>query len=508
MARLPLLGGAYSPRSIIANYQRCINLFPEKNGVAAPVPLTHYQRPGLLPVGTPPVVAPVRAVYRASNGNGYTVIGSGVYAISPTWVLTLLGNVTAGRTNPVSLIDNGLDIMIVDGSPFGWAINMTNNAFRQLTDPTFNGADKVDYIDTFIVYNIMGTNLFASTLSFTQGTGAGGSIIFDPNALNFAGKAGYPDFIQSLVVNRREIVLIGTLKSEVWYDAGLATFPFAALPGAFYEHGMVAKYSAAGMDISVFWLGQDLQGDGIVYRARGYNCNRISNFALEYQIRKMSRTVGISDAIGYCYQQDGHSFYVLQFPAGDQTWIFDDSLSEDPTVAWHQEAWSDSNGINHRHRGNCCAFINGVNVVGDWENGQLYNMSLTTYTDTVAGTVYPITRVRSFPHIGTGEIEIGPLGRRPVMADGHRVQYHQFMADIESGNSPTPASLILRYSDDRGRTWSSDVLQQEGAIGQFLTWPTWRGLGIARDRVFELEYSHNGEAALNGAWVEGTVLES
>jgi hypothetical protein len=262
------------------------------------------------------------------------------------------------------------------------------------------------------------------------------------------------------------------------------------------------------MDISVFFLGQDLQGNGIVYRARGYNCNRVSNFALEYQIRKMSRTVGIADAIGYCYQQDGHSFYVLQFPAGDQTWVFDDSLSEDPTIAWHQEAWTDLDGIHHRHRGNCAAFMFGTNVVGDWENGMIYNVALTSYTDIVAGVEYPITRVRSFPHIGTGEVEIGPLGARPVMADGKRVQFHQFVADIESGTSPVPESITLRYSDDRGRTWSSDVLQTGGALGEYLTWPTWRGLGIARDRVFEIEYSHRGEAALNGAWVEGTVLES
>ena len=99
------------------------------------------------------------------------------------------------------------------------------------------------------------------------------------------------------------------------------------------------------------------------------------------------------------------------------------------------------------------------------------------------------------------------MGRKPVLADGQRVQFHKFEADIESGTSPLPEQITLRYSDDRGRTWSSDVLQHGGNLGEYLTWPTWQGLGIARDRVFELEYSHNGEAALNGAWVEATVLE-
>lgn len=222
--------------------------------------------------------------------------------------------------------------------------------------------------------------------------------------------------------------------------------------------------------------------------------------------------VDVSDTIGYTYQQDGHSWYVLHFVSGDQTWVFDDSLSEDPSIAWHQEGWTDSNGRLHRHRGNCRANIYGLDLVGDWENGMIYEMDFGLYTDNVAGVEYPITRTRTFPHISTGDMELGPFGRRPVLADGHRVQFHQFIADIESGAATflqgDQPMVTLRYSDDRGRTWSSDVLQLGGLPGEYLTWPTWRGLGIARDRVFELEWAHNGEAALNGAWVEATVLES
>jgi len=102
-----------------------------------------------------------------------------------------------------------------------------------------------------------------------------------------------------------------------------------------------------------------------------------------------------------------------------------------------------------------------------------------------------------------------------ALADGQRVRYHRFIADIESGlanpafGDPGPAvSIVLRYSDDRGRTWSSDVLQTGGAPGEYLTWAKWEGVGIARDRVFELEYAHDGEAALNGAWVEAEILAS
>lgn len=512
MARLPLFGGSYSARSIIANCQRCLNLYPEKNAVGAPVSLTHYQRPGLIPLlAAAPVQAPVRCLYRASNGIGYAVIGNGVYLLtpgSPYWTTRLLGNITPDLKNPVSMADNGFDIVIVEGTTKGWTIRMDTNVFAPITSTSFHGGDKVDYIDTFMIFNRRQKNIFDSTLSSTQKTPSDPtSVVFDPHDLYFGIKSGYPDDIQWLVVNRREIILVGSLKSEVWYNAGLAAFPFAVLPGAFFEHGTMSRYTVAAMDISVFMLGQDLQGMGIVYKIKGYNCNRISNYAMEYQIREIARKSTIADAIGYCYQQDGHSFYVLHFPSGDKTWVFDDSLSDDPTIAWHEEAWTDLNGVHHRHRGNCHAFVRSTHLIGDWENGMIYEQDFKTYTDTVAGTEYRITRTRTFPHIGTGEVEVGPMGRKPVLADGQRVQFHKFEADIESGTSPLPEQITLRYSDDRGRTWSSDVLQHGGNLGEYLTWPTWQGLGIARDRVFELEYSHNGEAALNGAWVEATVLE-
>ncbi len=62
MARLPLLGGAYTARSVIANAQKCINLYPEKNQSDSPVPLTHYQRPGFDPIQVGPGTVPLVTV--------------------------------------------------------------------------------------------------------------------------------------------------------------------------------------------------------------------------------------------------------------------------------------------------------------------------------------------------------------------------------------------------------------------------------------------------------------
>jgi hypothetical protein len=505
MDRLPLIGGSYSARSIISNAQRCINYYPESNRPDSPTPITHYQRPGFRPLGDPTAaIGPGRGIWQASNGAGYCVIGTGFYYIQPGWVLQLLGNLSLGRSNPCTFADNGITGVVADGSASGWYFTLATNAgWAQTVDASFTGADRFDYLDTFLLWNVPGTNQFRSSLSNQW-------LPLDP--LYVASKTGFPDQLQSLIVNRRQIVLLGTLKTEIWDDEGLPAFPFARVPGAYTEHGTVAKYSLASSDISVFFLGKNLQGTGTVFRQRAYQCSRISNHALEFAIRQMARAGTIADAIGYTYQIDGHVFYVLSFPNGNQTWVYDDAI-DDPLLAWHQRCWTDGDGNLNRDRSMGCASLYGLNVALDWELGTLYSLDPTYYLDTVGGVDYSISFIRSFPHLMQG---IVPATGMPMLSHGKLVQHTQFRADLECGNTPlqlgpdgvtkVPAQIWLRWSDDRGRTFGQSVLQSAGAQGEYITQPKWAGLGAARDRVYEIGHTIAGEAALNGAWVEGNVL--
>lgn len=531
--RLPLIGGSYSARSILANCQRCVNLYPEANRQDSPVPITHYQRLGLRPLAQLTFDAAqatiIRGLYVTSNGinlavanvtNPFTEDQSvALFKINPDWTSTVIDSWTQVRTNPVSIIDNRSQAMIVDGSVAqtngegeflagGYTYDLNSGQFALINDPTgtFIGAIKVDYIDTFITWPIINaagnyTNQWASTNS---------NEISPFNDTYIATKTAYPDDLITLIVNNHEMILFGRKKSEVWYDAGGTLFPFAELPGAYIEHGCIAPYSVASADISVFWLAQDLQGQGMIFRRRFYQTTRISNHALEYQLRQLyTAGISISDAIGFTYQFDGHVFYHLTFPQGDQTWVFDDAIG-DPNLAWHQEGWSDTNGILHRHRANCFAYMNGTLVCGDWQNGTLYAMDPNVYTDTVpfGGTALPFTCTRTFPHLLTGMNSQG----QPQHAEGLIVQHEAFQADIEPGMGDFSASeagnrqLSLRWSDDRGRTWSNPVLLSMGELGQYDTRPFQRNLGQAMDRVYELSYAIGAQATLNGAWVQGRVL--
>jgi hypothetical protein len=178
--RIPLLGGAYQTRSLLASAQRSVNLYPEINPPegSPPVPVTHYPTPGLRIVSTAPIVGRMRALYRASNGDLYAVVNSTVYSIDNTYVWTSLGTIPFGL-NPVSFADNGLCIVLVDGSSVGYAIDLGSHSFGQISDPSFYGGTSVDYLDTYFILNRPGTSQFYISLSlvtYAMLTGTAGAI--------------------------------------------------------------------------------------------------------------------------------------------------------------------------------------------------------------------------------------------------------------------------------------------------------------------------------------------
>lgn len=571
MPLVPLLGGNYQGRSVqAASRMLCVNMYPERNQAEtfqpvpdsqAITPVTYYQTPGLRTVGDAPISEGNRQSYRATNGALYVVVGPNVYAVSSTFAYTPLGSIPDGAS-PVVFTDNGLAIVIVDGSHIGYAIDMATDDFGPITDPSFLGANSVAQQDGFFIFNNPGTNQFYLSLSnatfamltgvtgrilagsivsggtgygdgtytnvpLTGGTGTGaaatiivaGGIVtsvtltdagggytlndtlsassgdlggsgsgfaygadqvataFDP--LDIGTKSSSADPITNVVTIHGVLWLIGQLSSEVWAPSGAADFYYQRIPGAVINHGCAAVYSMTQMDVSLFWLSEDAQGNGIIVRAQDTTITRISTNAIEEAIQGYSR---ISDAIGFCQQVDGHSFLVMTFPTADVTWSYDLSTGQ-----WHRRASIDGNGILHRWRANCFAFAYGMNLVGDYQNGRLYQLSGSLFTDD--GT--PVPRIVSFPHITNG---------------GNRVMYRQFQAKMQVGyqvggeTSEAPVAY-LSWSDDGGVTYGNAAGQSIGATGQYIVSPQWQRLGMARDRVFKLTWSANADVALTGAWI-------
>jgi hypothetical protein len=455
----PILGSAYVARSVNAADNRMINLFPEIVPEGGQMPAFLNRAPGLRflqTVGT----GPIRGLWaHQTNGSDfYVASGNEFYKLSSlTGTPTLLGTISG--TGQVSIADNGTQLFIAC-NPRSYIYNEVTNGFAEITDPDFTGAVTVGYLDGYFVYNEPDSQKVWVT-ELLDGTQV------DP--LSFASAEGSPDGLVAININHREAWLFGTDSVEVWYNAGLQDFPLTRIQGAFNELGCAAAFSVAKLDNSVFWLGQDARGEGIVYRSEGYNGKRISTHAVEWQIQQYA---DMSDAVAYTYQQDGHAFYVLNFPSANQTWVYDVA-----TQGWHERAGLLDN-LFTRNRGNCQCNFEGTIIVGDFENGNIYALDLTTYADNGG----PQKWLRSWRALPTGQNNL------------KRTAQHSLQLVCETGvglvvGQGSDPQVMLRFSDDGGHTWSNEHWVSMGQIGGYGTRAIWRRLGMTqklRDRVYEV----------------------
>ena len=581
--KTPILGSSYVTRSPNAADSRMVNLFPEVIPEGGKEAAWLQRAPGLRFIASIGL-GPIRGLWTfysdevgSTTGSkvnyAYVVSGETLYRLDSEWTSTAIGTV-AGSTQ-VNMTDNGRQMFIADGDN-GYIYNSTYN---RTTFNTTNTSTSVTGGDTTYVYpgqpvsgtgiptgatvasvNSNGTDFVLSAAATATNTGV--TLTFSPflttlttpfagavgcgfldgwfvfnqpdsqifwvmdststtiDPLYFASADGSPDNLVTLIVDHREIWLFGTNSVEVWYDAGLPDFPMARIQGAFNEIGCLAAYSVAKLDNGLFWLGTDQRGNGIVYRSKGYSGERISTHAVEWQIQQYSN---LSDAVGYTYQQDGHSFYVLNFPTANTTWVYDVA-----TGAWHERAGWENDAFT-RTRGNCQLNFNNEIIIGDYRAGELYAYDPTVYSE--AGTTQKW--LRSWRALPTGQNDLNRTAQHSLQLDcqagvglsGYSQEEvndiiyiydraHDYILDragspllirdyanytVTVGANP---QVMLRWSDDGGHTWSNEHWKSMGPIGQTGYRTIWRRLGMTlklRDRVYEISGTDPVQIAIMGA---------
>ena len=542
--KTPILGGTYVARSVNAADSRMVNLFPEVIPEGGKEPAYLQRAPGLKLLNTLSGGGPVRGLYYF-EGFGYAVAGETVYKIDTAWNYTVIGSVTG--TGPVSMADNGTQLFIACDGP-SFIYNRVTNAFGQINDIDFPGAVKVGYLDGYFVFNEPNSQRIWVT-QLLDGTS------IDP--LDFASAEASPDQAVGLLVDHKEVWIFGNNSIEVWYNSGAADYPLTPIQGAFNEVGCVAPYSVAKLDNGIFWLGADARGQGIVYRANGYQAVRISTHAVEWHIQRYG---DLSAALAYTYQQDGHSFYVLIFPKANTTWVFDVA-----TGLWHERAgWV--NGSFTRHRSNCQMSFNNEIVVGDFQNGNIYALDLdvfkdydqpqrwlrtwralptsannlkrtaqhTLQLDAESGGVDPNELINvEVVDTTTGEdfllqedgddilLEIPGPPDVLLQEDGSEILQEDSSSIVIAETTVADGKIVLqtgelvgelldpqvmlRWSDDGGHTWSNEHWRSMGKAGEWGYRVFWRRLGMTeklRDRVYEVSGSDPVKLAIMGAELE------
>lgn len=442
-------------------------------------------------------------VYTVSSVSSGAVTGLTVYS---------QGSYTAQPINPTSTTTSGsgsgLTLTLTFGTGTGNTGSYTvspsqteatsetmyalNFSILPSTDGAFQGADIVDIVDNYFVYNDPNTQRWAASNILSPIT----------PALSYGNKDGAPDNLVSIIVDHREVYLMGEESSEVWVDAGTFPFPFQRIPGTSTQHGIVAKFSVSRLGNSFAYLSRNIRGQSQVMLMEGYIPKRISNHAVENTLVNQY----VEDAVSFTYQLEGHEVYVISFPTIDLTWAFDITTS-----MWHKWLWCDNNNQYHRCRANCSAVFQNMVLVGDWQNGQIYELDPNNYTDNGQN----VRRLRRAPHLVTDlqrqyfeELQIqfqpgvGVIGattpngifyQNLIIAADQTFTIGNFDTiiigvpnQIYPSQTQSNPQAMLRWSSDGGSTWSREYWVGIGQIGKYKNRAIWRRMGWARDRVYEV----------------------
>lgn len=466
------VGPTYADRSLPVDAEEAINLYVEKIESGAGVNQAVLRAvPGRSTFVTLPD-GPVRGLF-AQDGRVFAVGGTKLYEIQTSGILVELGTVALdeNRAYFASNGQNGDQLFVVSGGS-GYIFGLPTGGLTTIGGDFPANATGAAFLDGYFLTK-SGNSVYASDLNdgltWSASSQAARSIAAD-------------DLQNFLVDDHRVVWYFGSKSSEPWYDAGLSPFAFTPVPSAFMAHGCAAPDAVVRFDNSVFCIGQNEHGARYAFLiANGYTAQRISTHAVEQAWRGYST---VSDARAWVWSDAGHIFVEVTFPTANASWVYDAS-----TQLWHRRGrWNTSTGQYDADDGGCHCYGFGMHLIGSRSSGVIYEQSSDIYEDGSA----PLRWLRRSPHI---------------TADRQWLLFDRFELLVESGvglvsGQGSDPLVSMRYSDDGGRTWSSERLRSMGTQGAYQQTLEWRRLGRSRQRVFEVSGSDPVKTTLIDAFVD------
>ena len=453
--RLPnFIAGSYETRAVPLDSERTINFYVERmESQGATSDSALYPTPGMTELDDA-LIGPGRA-HAEFDGLEYAVIGGTFYTVNQSGTLTSVGAV-AIDSNPATLSyngDGGGEILVTSGGS-AYIYDITAGTLSSQAG-SWASATCGDMLDGyFLILDDTTATLWVSDL--LDGT--------TWSSIQFLQRSEAPDPWVGMRVHNNLIYLLGKKTSTVLFNAGTSPFPFEVHPSGRLHVGCAAGFSVAAGQGAIYWLGASKEGAGGVFRATGFSAERISTAPLQVKLEGLSK---LSDATGEVVEDQGHTFYLLTVPAAKITYAFDAQGS------WTDRGtWDSSTGEYGVWRPTWHARAYGEPRWLDSDSGKLYRADHSVYTDAGGGV---IRRLRRSPGL---------------IYENERLFYNSLELDMDTGQGTATGEgadpeVMMRYSNDGGRTWGNELWRSGGKIGEYLTRVRWNRLGSARKRVFE-----------------------
>lgn len=475
---IPLVGGQYIGRSTDVDAQECINLYPVLDRSGGRV-LSLQPVPGLVTHADPSLAGTreVRGFIKFNEIVAYVVISNIVYKMDTLGNLTALAITIFNDAGPVQMVSNGTQILLGDLTD--------NNGYVIESDVVSQPADlvgvrisSVSYQDGLAMVSIAGTQKWRiSTLDTASIAAYSASDFTRWNVLDFTSAEGLPDILKAIRSDHQEVWEFGADSLSFKYNSGDPDFPFTTTQHPYQEIGLGGEPTCIdSLDNSLFWLDSWHN----VRRAQGYTPIIVSTPELSYNLEQ----VDISVARSFAYRYEGQAFYVLNVPGA--TYVYDVS-----TGMWCRR----SSGLDgERWRANCYIDFGGKHLVGDFENGKIYELDHEVFTED--GETFPATRTTKYTD-----------------SQRRRVFYHRIELHLESGvgNSVSPGDdpqVMMQFSDDGGHTWSVEDWKPMGKIGQYRNRVIWRRKGRSRERIFRFKITDPVDRVLIALYADVSVARN
>lgn len=456
--QLPLFGPSNETKIPNQQQQKLTNMYIVGDQTGGKYQTVFYPTPGLTVWSSDKSVSSsVRALHK-NNNRLYAVIDDEFLVFDSAGNASTIGTLNT-TTSEVYIASTNTEIAIVDGTN-GYIHTIVSGVG---TLSTIGGSFPSDPItltaqDGYFIVSVEDSDSFFIS-NVNDGT--------TWSALDFENAEIVSDNISAVYSFRQILNVFGTESLEPYLntaDGVSASFPFTRQPDGIVQIGLTASKSIATSAQSLFWLGQDKNGNNMVLKQTGVNIELISTPAISYQLSALTTT---EDAYAYVYRLEENEFYVLTFPTDKKTFVYNNSVN-----AWHN--WSSYiDGIHSHHRSKDHAYVYGKNIVGDTESGILYYLDVNNFTDN--GTA--ITR---------------EMVSAPIHLDNNLLFIYNLRIDLESGvgllsGQGSDPSMSLFISRNGGHTFGHELTRSAGLRGKYNARVEWTRLGYARDFVFKLK---------------------
>lgn len=435
-----------------------------------------------------------RGLYTSSTGRVFGCYGSRLFEIFADGSTELKFSLSDGATR-VSMTDNGLTLVLVDGILmylFDLDTGVVSNANLPFEKPI-----KVAYSNKRVVcinadenINVGGLPTY-NNFYWCDPITAIENGVENWDALNFASAESSADPIISMEVVQGQLWFFGTRSYEVWDIDGNPDLPFRYVGGSSTEAGIRSADSVTTIAGQCFWLGSSASGENQVLMSNGYGFTRISNHALESFLNRLGSKN--DDAVGFAYQQEGHTFYAINFIAGNKTYVYDLS-----TGMWHERSTRDKL-TDVSNRWEVLFATNGFGLVlcGSVFTPRVFTLDLYRYYEWDGR---PIVRLHQSPIYFEDYRTLFHTELQVDMATGVGTQQNTpiISGGIQNDQGANP-QIMMQFSDDSGNTWSSEDWTDLGEVGEYSTRARWRRLGSSSARVYRIKVSDPVEVVILGA---------